>query len=112
SALGLYGLLSASVTERRSEIGVRVAMGATAGTVLRMILKDALRLIGWGILVGVGGLFFAECLGGEVVFKISAFGPRRIAGVARALMIVRILAAVVPALRAAKLDPIEALRTE
>lgn len=112
SALGLYGLLSASVTERRSEIGVRVAMGATPGTVLRMILKDALRLIGWGILLGAVGLFFATRLVATMLYKISAYDPRTLAGVAGALMIVTILVAVVPALRAAKLDPIEALRTE
>ena len=112
SALGLYGLLSASVTQRRSEIGVRVAMGATPGTVLRMILKDALRLIGWGILLGAVGLFFASRLVETMLYKISAFDPLTLAGVAGALMIVTILAALVPALRAARLDPIETLRAE
>jgi ABC-type antimicrobial peptide transport system permease subunit len=112
SALGLYGLLSASVTQRRSEIGVRVAMGATPGTVLRMILKDALRLIGWGILLGAVGLFFATRLVETMLYKISAFDLLTLAGVAGALMIVTILAALVPALRAARLDPIETLRAE
>lgn len=112
SALGLYGLLSTTVTQRRSEIGVRVAMGATPGTVLRMILKDALRLIGWGILLGAVGLFFATRLVETMLYKISAFDPLTLAGVAGALMIVTILAALVPALRAARLDPIETLRAE
>jgi len=112
SALGLYGLLSTSVTQRRSEIGVRVAMGATQGTVSRMILKNALRLIGWGILLGAVGLFFATRLVGTMLNKISAFDPLTLAGVAAALMIVTILAALVPALRAARFDPIETLRAE
>ena len=112
SALGLYGLLSASVTQRRGEIGVRVARGATPGTVLRMILNEALRLIGWGILLGTVGLFFTTRLVGTMLYKISAFDPLTLAGVAGALTIVTILAALVPALRASKLDPMETLRTE
>jgi len=93
-------------------LGVRVAMGATPGTVLRMILKDALRLIGWGILLGAVGLFFATRLVETMLYKISAFDPLALAGAAGALMIVTILAALLPALRAARLDPIETLRAE
>jgi predicted permease len=112
SALGLYGLLSLSVAQRRSEIGVRVAMGATPGTVLRMILKDALRLVGWGIVLGAVGLLFATRLVGTMLYKVSTYDPLTLVGVAAALMIVTILAALVPALRAARLDPIETLRSE
>jgi predicted permease len=112
SALGLYGLLSASVTQRRSEIGVRVAMGATPGTVLRMILRDALRLTVWGILLGAAGLLFATRLVQTMLYRISAYDPLTLVGVAVVLLIVTILAALVPALRAATLDPIEALRAE
>jgi ABC-type antimicrobial peptide transport system permease subunit len=56
SALGLYGLLSASVTQRKNEIGVRVGLGATRGMVVGMILKEALALLGWGMLLGAAGL--------------------------------------------------------
>jgi hypothetical protein len=112
SALGLYGLLSASVTQRRSEIGLRVALGATRGMVLRMILKEALGLLGWGMLLGAVVLFLAIRFVGSMLHDISAYDPPTLAGVAGTLVIVTILAALVPALRAARLDPIETLRAE
>ena len=112
SALGLYGLLSASVTQRRSEIGVRVAMGATPGNILGMILKDALRLIGWGVLLGAVGLFFATRFVEAMLYKISAYDPLTLAGVALALAAATISAALVPGVRAARLNPMETLKAE
>jgi predicted permease len=112
SALGLYGLLSASVMQRRSEIGVRVALGATRGMVLLMILSEALGLLCWGMLLGAVGLFFATRFVVAMLHDISVYDPLTLAGVAGTLVIVTILAALVPALRAARLDPIETLRAE
>jgi predicted permease len=112
SAMGLYGLLSASVTQRRSEIGVRVALGATRGMVLQMILIEALGLLGWGMLLGAVGMFFATRFVVAMLHDISAYDPLTLAGVAGTLVVVTILAALVPALRAARLDPIETLRAE
>ncbi len=112
SALGLYGLLSASVTQRRSEIGLRMAMGATPGSVLWMILKDALGLLMWGMLLGAAGLFFATRFVRAMLHGISAYDPLTLVSVAGALLIVTILAALMPALRAARLDPFETLKAE
>jgi predicted permease len=112
SALGLYGLLSASVTQRRSEIGVRVALGATRATVLRMILKEALILLGWGMVLGAIGLFLTTRFVAAMLHGVSAFDPLTLAAVAGTLVIVTVLAAMVPAVRAATLDPIEVLRAE
>ncbi len=112
SAMGLYGLLSASVTQRRGEIGVRVALGATRGTVLRMVLNEALRLLGWGMLLGVAGLLFANRFILAMLHGVSAYDPLTLAVVTGTLVIVTILAALVPALRASRLDPIEVLRAE
>jgi FtsX-like permease family/MacB-like periplasmic core domain len=112
SALGLYGLLSASVTQRRGEIGVRTALGATPGRILRMILLEALTLLGWGMLLGAIGLFFATRFVESMLHEVSAYDPATLAAVAATLLLVAILAAIVPALRAAKLDPIETLRME
>jgi predicted permease len=112
SALGLYGLLSASVTQRQGEIGVRMALGATPGKVLRMILLEALTLLGWGMLLGAAGLFFAIRFVESMLHEVSAYDPITLASVVATLVFVTILAAIVPALRAARLDPIEALRAE
>ena len=112
SAIGLYGLLSSSVTQRSNEIGVRVALGATRGMVLRIVLKEALRLLGWGLLLGVIALFFTTRFVVAMLHGVSAYDPWTLAFVAGTLAIVTILAAMPPALRAADLDPIEALRAE
>jgi predicted permease len=112
SALGLYGLLSAGLAQRTSEIGVRVALGATQGMVLRMVLKEALGLLGMGILLGAMALLFTTRFVSAMLHGVSAYDPSTLVGVAATLVIVTILAAMVPALRAATLDPIEALRAE
>jgi putative ABC transport system permease protein len=112
SALGLYALLSTSVAQRTSEIGVRIALGAMRGTVLRMVLKEALALLAWGLLLGAVALFFTMRFTVAMLHGVSAYDPSTLVGVAGTLVIVTILAALVPALRAASFDPIEALRAE
>jgi len=112
SALGLYGLLSASVAQRRGEIGVRLALGATPSKVLRMILSEALALLSWGMLLGALGLLFATRFVESMLHGVSAYDPMTLAAAAATLLLVTILAAIVPALRAARLDPIETLRSE
>jgi putative ABC transport system permease protein len=112
SALGLYGLLSASVTQRRGEIGVRMAMGATQSNVLRMILSEAMTLLGWGMLLGAVGLFFAIRFVQSMLHDISAYDPATLGTVIVTLVLVTILAALIPAIRASRLDPNETLRAE
>jgi hypothetical protein len=112
SALGLYALLSTSLAQRTSEIGVRIALGAMRGTVVRMVLKEALELLAWGLIVGALALFFTVRFTVAMLHGVSAYDPSTLVGVAGTLVIVTLLAALVPALRAAALDPIEALRAE
>ena len=112
SALGLYGLLSAGLAQRTSEIGVRIALGAMRRTVLRMVLKEALELLAWGLLLGAVALFFTMRFAAAMLHGVSVYDPSTLVGVVGTLVIVTILAAMVPALRAATLDPIEALRAE
>jgi predicted permease len=112
SAIGLYGLLSSSVAQRTGEIGVRIALGARRGAVLRMILRDALRLFGAGLLLGGISLFFAIRFVRELLYGVSAFDPITVTAAMLSLAIVVLIAALVPALRAASVDPLVALRTE
>jgi putative ABC transport system permease protein len=112
SGLGLYGLLSASVIQRTGEIGIRVALGAQRSTVLRMILKEALKLLAWGFLLGSIVLYFATRFILAMLHGISPFDPATLVVVAVVLTIVAILAALLPAVRAATIDPIQALRAE
>lgn len=112
AALGLYGVVAYSVGERTREIGVRMSLGATAGHVRRMVLGQGLRLaiagIGIGLAVGVGvtPLFASQLLG------VSPLDPLSFAGTAALLLATTALACYLPARRAARLDPVRALRTE
>jgi FtsX-like permease family len=112
SALGLYGLLSAALAQRTSEIGVRVALGTSRGMVVGMVLKEALGLLVLGLLLGAMALLFPTRFVSAMLHGVSAYDPSTLVGVAGTLVIVTILAAMVPALRAATMDPLEALRAE
>ena len=112
SALGLYGLLSASVAQRTAEIGMRMALGADRGLVLRMILREALGMLGWGMLAGAITLVFAVHFVATMLHGISSFDPLTLLGAAAVLLVITLTAAFVPAFRAATLDPMVALRAE
>lgn len=112
AVVGLYGVLSYAVTQGTPELGIRFALGATPGEVLRLVLGDGLRLTTIGL--GIGTLFGAavaramsRLLFGIQTFDMSAFG-----GAAAALMIVALVASYVPARRASRVDPMVALRNE
>jgi predicted permease len=112
SALGLYGLLSSSVAQRTSEIGVRIALGARRGAVLRMILYEALRLLAAGVLLGSIALLLTVRLIQGQLYGISPFDPAILFATVGLLGCVILMAAFIPALRAAAVDPIQALRLE
>jgi len=112
SALGLYGLLSAGLAQRTSEIGVRVALGASRGSVLRMILGEALGLLAWGLALGALALFFTVRFVVTMLYGVSAHDPLTLTAVVATLTAVTIAAAAIPAFRAASINPIDALRSE
>ncbi|HEX6545194.1 MAG TPA: FtsX-like permease family protein [Bryobacteraceae bacterium] len=112
SGLGLYGLLSSSVSQRTAEIGVRIALGAQRRTVLQMVLSDAFRLLSIGIVMGGVALFFAVRLVQKMLYQVSEFDPATLGAVLAVLVLVTLAAAIFPALRASSVDPIEALRSE
>jgi predicted lysophospholipase L1 biosynthesis ABC-type transport system permease subunit len=112
SALGLYGILSSSVTQRTAEIGVRIALGAPRGRVLRLVLAEAVRLFGAGLILGGIALAFALRFVRNLLYGVSAFDPVSLVGTATVLTVVALMAGMIPALRAASLDPVRALRGE
>jgi putative ABC transport system permease protein len=112
SALGLYGLLSAGLAQRTSEIGVRVALGASRGSVLRMILGEAISLLVWGLALGGFTLFFTARFVVTMLYGVTAHDPLTLTAVITTLTVVTIAAAAIPAFRAASINPIDALRSE
>ena len=112
ACLGVYGVLSYAVARRRREIGVRMALGATAADVLRLVLGEAARLAALG--VGLGLLLaaaLARSLHG-ILYGVSASDPWALLGMAAALMAVMIAASALPARGAARTDPLESLRQD
>jgi predicted permease len=112
SGLGLYGLLSSSVTQRTSEIGVRMALGAGRSGVLHMILSEALGLLVAGLVLGAIVLTVTVKFVEAMLYGVSAFDPLRLAAITAVLALTTIVAGVIPAVRAASIDPIQALRSE
>jgi putative ABC transport system permease protein len=112
AATGIFGVISYSVSCRTNEIGIRVALGASSGTILRMILRETLLLTFVGLLIGVPCALAASHLIGFLLFGVSVHDPVTLTAVAFILAAVAILAGFVPARRAMQVDPMIALRHE
>jgi predicted permease len=112
SAIGLGGLLAYSVARRTNEIGVRMALGAAAGDVIRMVLRDSLWMVGTGILVGLPCAYAVGRFLETSLFQLEPLDPQTVGLSFVALLGVALLAAWVPASRAARIDPMSALRRD
>jgi len=112
AATGIFGVISYSVSRRTREIGVRVALGASRGEILRMILRETLVLAGTGLAVGIPCALGASRLMGHMLFGVSAGDPVTLVAVGCTLAGVALLAAYWPARRAMRVDPTVALRYE
>jgi putative ABC transport system permease protein len=108
--IGIYGVVSYGVAERTREIGIRVALGAQQTDVTQMILREGLVLAGSGVAIGIGVALAVTRLMVSLLFATSANDPATFAGVAGLLVAVAVFACCIPARRAARVDPIEALR--
>ena len=112
ASIGLYGVVSYGVAQRTREFGVRLSIGASRRDIASMVLSQGSRLIGAGLAIGLVGALFSARLLKSLLFGIGARDPFTFAGVVFLLGTVAVLACLVPALRAADVDPIVALRDE
>jgi len=111
-AVGLYGTLAYRVSRRTLEIGVRMALGAARPQVLWMILRDSLVLIAAGLVVGLPLAWFGSKLMGSMLYKLNAHDPVSFVAAGLGVLIVSVAAALLPARRAASVEPMQALRNE
>ena len=112
AAVGVYGVMSYSIKERTQEIGIRMAVGASAAVVFRMVLGQAMRLIAIGVVAGLLGSMFLTRLLAGMLFEVGPLDPATFAATSLALLAVAALAAYFPARRSMRMAPVEALRTE
>ena len=112
AALGIYGVISYSVTQRTQEIGIRMAVGAGAGEIFRMILGEGLKLSLTGLTLGLVGALWLGRAGSSLLFGVTSTDPLTFIVVSLLLIAVAIAACCFPARRAMKIEPIVALRQE
>jgi len=112
AAIGTYGVLAYSVAERRREIGIRMALGAETRGVLSMVMGQGMTLAGIGVAIGLAGALGVTRLANTLLFGVKPTDPLTFAGVSAFILAVAMLACLVPARRATRVDPLVALRQE
>jgi putative ABC transport system permease protein len=110
AAVGLYGVIAYSVSQRTRDIGVRIALGAGRDAVLRLVIREGLVLVVPGIILGAAGAYAASRVIESLLYGVSPADIPTFVGVAVVLFVVAGLASYVPARRAARIDPVEALQ--
>jgi hypothetical protein len=112
AAVGIYGVMSYGVSQRTHEIGVRMAIGASPGEVMKLILSEGLRLVAIGVAIGVAGAFALTRSLSSLLYGVGAGDPLTFGVVAAVLAVVALAACALPARRAMRVDPMLALREE
>jgi putative ABC transport system permease protein len=112
ASLGIYGVLANAVAQQAQEIGVRVALGATTADVVWMVLRRALTLLGAGLVIGVAGALAVTRTMASLLFEVRPTDAVSFGGAVACLAAIALVASLVPAWRATRVDPIVALRAE
>jgi putative ABC transport system permease protein len=112
AAIGIYGLMSYSVEQRLQEMGIRLALGAGPGAMLRMVIGQGMKLVVIGVVLGLGAAFGLTRLLASLLFGVKTTDPVTYVSVAVILSVVALTACLIPALRATRIDPVIALRYE
>jgi putative ABC transport system permease protein len=110
AAVGIYGVIAYSVTQRTHEIGIRMALGARRGDVVRLVVRNALMLVAFGVAAGAAGALLLTRLMSGLLFDVRPSDPLTFAVVIGILIAVALAASVLPGLRATRVDPVIALR--
>jgi ABC-type antimicrobial peptide transport system permease subunit len=110
--IGIYGVISYTVSQRQREIGIRLALGAQQRDVLQMVLKHGATMALMGVAIGIGAALVLTRLMASLLFGVSAHDPATFTAVATLLILVALLACYIPARRATRVDPMVALRYE
>ena len=112
SGVGIYGVLAYSVTQRTREIGIRMALGSSAETIFKLILKQAIWILAVGFVAGLGGALALQRYVESLLYQVRPLDPIVMAAGVAVLAVVALAACTLPGLRAARIDPIDALRQE
>src|SRR5205814_2403462 len=110
--IGIYGAVAYTVEQRTGEIGVRMALGAQTRDVLRLIINQGMKPVLIGLVIGIAAAFALGRLIASQLFEVSAHNPALLGGATVLLAAIALLACLLPARRAALVDPVQALRTE
>jgi ABC-type antimicrobial peptide transport system permease subunit len=112
ASIGIYGVLAYQVTQRSRELGIRMALGAARGRVLRLVIGQGMSLVAIGIVIGLVGAFALTRFLTSQLYGITPTDPATFLGVSFLLATIALVATLVPALRATRVDPVIALREE